>query len=134
MKKTNRISANKIAIINVLAAVICVLIYSPILFLKVGPYITSAFLIKSAVIGCLLVVILATTAFALSGSSTNGTRKFVLFLNGMLILQASYECAKFAYFSIVIWSYYFAPLVIVILALLNIHALRRLMINVCKPV
>lgn len=126
MKKN--ITANKTAMLNIFAAVFCILIYSCIFFLKVSPYITLAFLVKNAIIGCLLAFILASTAFALSSSSTIGTRKFMVLLNGMLILLAAYDCVKFAYFSLSIWSYFLAPLTILFLALHNIQALRRLII------
>lgn len=129
---TNMINrtANKIAMLNIFVAVICVLLYSPIFFVKVGPYITSALLIKSAVEGCLLVVILASTAIAFSSSSRTGMRRVMVLLNGILILLAAYDCAKLAYFRHSVWSYYLGPSVILLMAILNIQAFRRLSINV----
>ena len=119
-------ATNKIVTMNIVAAVLWALLYLPVFFLKASTQISSKTLMINLVMCGFLVIVLTSTAIALSSPSRTGQRKVMVILNEMLILLVMFEFVQAVYFKNSLWSYYLVLSMVLIPAGLNVKALQRL--------
>lgn len=116
---------SKTVAMNIIAAVLWALLYSPVFFLKVSAQISSRALMVNAVMFGLLVLILGSTVIALSSPSRIGLRKVMIILNVILILLIVVNFTVAVYVKNSQWSYYLVLSMVAIPAGLNVRALQR---------